>query len=215
MWRALFQFPVLTFTVYYSHCHTFRVSLESVSFIHIESFPCFFLFISKNFCWNTSCGNKVSSNHTLKAERDSPCAADCVMTSPFLSKTHVKSHTVTELWAVTLAASSVWDRSGAWNLMKHNFGIPNTVWKLVEVIIRSSGLCLRSPQQLESGSTYWETETHRLAGWEFCVWGLSLGWSSFHYKAAWLVSMGLSSFPRLCLGHCTPYYFPCIEKSRR
>lgn len=27
--------------------------------------------------------------------------------------------------------------------MKHNFGILNTLWKLIEVIIRSSGLCLK------------------------------------------------------------------------
>lgn len=73
----------------------------------------------------------------------------------------------------------------------------------------------RSSQQLESGNTYWETDTHRLGGWEFCVWGLSLGWSSFHYKAAWLVSMELSLFPRLRLGHCSPLVFSLHWKVKK
>ena len=48
------------------------LSEESASFMCIDSFPWFFLSISNNFCWYTSCGSRVLSDHALKTERDSP-----------------------------------------------------------------------------------------------------------------------------------------------
>lgn len=109
---------------------SFRRELPSLYWIISLFFP---FYLSKNFCWKTSCGSRVLSNHALKTERDSPrSTADNVVMSLFLSKNHLKSYIVIELWTVTLPVPSVWDRDWAWSLMKHNFGIPNTVRKLTK-----------------------------------------------------------------------------------
>lgn len=123
----LLPFPIPCSTAV-AHLASLRVSSDSV-----ESLPGFLPFISKNICWNTSCGSRGLSNHTLKTEYDSLSSAGSVMMSPFLSKKSLNCHIIKKSWTPTPAILSVWDRSWAYSLMTCNFCIPNILWKSIKV----------------------------------------------------------------------------------
>ena len=118
-------------------------SKASASFVCTDSFPWFFLSISKNFCWYACCGSRVLSDYALKTEGDSPHSTTVWWWAFFFVRS-ISSATQPREGGQRHEQFHLVQTEAGRGASRLVFQIPSLVWRSSEVVTPSTCLCTKA-----------------------------------------------------------------------